>query len=140
MDFNKKQKNNDLIKLINDSYLADAEKKILLDVYERQGASAEFLQKFEAGLMDMLKQKTSKAIGISKEIEAGFAEITLNYNKQRDVLTAKLQKEIAEIEAMDVSAKTRLWGAYYDKIDELQNNIVALIKKLSQKVLIEFAE
>ncbi|MEK7511592.1 MAG: hypothetical protein AAB575_01105 [Patescibacteria group bacterium] len=140
MDFNKKQKNNDLLKLIKDSYLADAEKKVLLAIYENHGVSAEFLQKFETGLVDMLKQKTSRAIGISKEIEAGFAEIRDDYKKQRDVLTAGLQKDIAEIESTDVSAKTKLWDVYYDKVDELQKDIATSIQKISQKVLIEFAE
>jgi polyhydroxyalkanoate synthesis regulator phasin len=139
MDFNKQQKNNDLVMLINDSFLTEDEKQTLLKLYERDGASAEFLKKFEDALVDRFKLKTKMAVELGGKVGGDFAKIEKNYKIQRGVLMEKLQKELAQIEPTNVTVRTKLWDEHYDKIDELQNDIAALIKKISQNVLIEFA-
>ncbi|OGF36055.1 hypothetical protein A2482_04365 [Candidatus Falkowbacteria bacterium RIFOXYC2_FULL_48_21] len=136
MDFGKKQDNAELVKLINDSFLVSDEKKALLEIYSREGASAAFLQKFESALVEKLRQKTETAIGLDKVIETEFARITDDYNKQRASLTEKLQKELADVAPGDVTAKTTLWDAYYVKVDELQKVVAGGIQAVSQKVLI----
>lgn len=140
MEFNKKKKNNELIKLIKDSILTDKGKNDLLDFYERVGASSEFLKKFEDDLVARLKLRTKKAVELCKSVDDEFAKVEENYNKQREDLLKKLQKDIAKIEVVNVSARAKLWDAYYDKIDELQKDITAVIQKITQKTLIGFAE
>lgn len=137
MDFGKKQENNELIKLIKDSFLAPAVKHELLDLYAREGASAVFAKRFEAALVSGLRKRTEAAIGLDKQIEVEFARIIGDFEKQKAGLTDQLQKDLAVIAAEDVTAKTALWDAYYAKVDELQKTVAGAIQKFSQKVLID---
>lgn len=137
MDFGKKQENGELIKLIKDSFLAQAVKQELLDLYAREGASVDFAKKFEAALVSGLRQRTETAIGLDKQIEVEFARIINDFAKKKADLTVQLQKDLAIITTEDVTAKTALWDAYYAKVDEAQKAVADAIQKFSQKVLID---
>jgi len=137
MDFGKKQENGELIKLIKDSFLAQAAKRELLDFYAIEGASVAFAKKFEAALVSGLRQGTERAVGLDKQIEDEFARIIGEFNKQKAILTEQLQKDLETIAPEDVTRKTALWDAYYAKVDELQKVVDGAIQKFSQKVLID---
>src|SRR3989339_412402 len=137
MDFGKKQNNAELIKLIKDSFIEPAVKQALLELYAREGASEAFAKKFEEELIRGLRQRTDTAIGLDKQIEAEFARITGEYNKQKVALTEKLEKDLKNIVSEDLTAKAALWDAYYAQIDELQKIVSEAIQKFSGKVLID---
>ena len=119
-----------IIEAINESFLHDKEKRILLEQFAREGSSDSFFATMNTFLIDELKKRGNKYEEMIENFENRSNNFEYTYKHQKQELDADLEKDLSGADPINVSAKENVFDAYYKNLNSLQVNYETSVRGL----------
>lgn len=126
----------EIIKLVNESFLSEKEKSILIKIIEKDGLTETFFEKFRILLVDEIKKISVDYKNAIRDLNAGFEESDSWLEEQKKELESDTEKQLSKIDLADLKKKGKIWDDYDKKILALLEEYKKRLDELTKKLML----
>ena len=128
--------NEEIIKLVKESFLSEKEKFFLLKIIEKKGATNSFFENFKILLIEEIKNISEEYRNVIEDLNSGFTEIDGWMKKQKEELEKKTEKELNAVDISDLKKKKEIWSGYDKKMSALAEEYKKKLGELTNKLML----
>ncbi len=121
--------------VVDSSCLPVKDKQKLKNMAARTGMTDELWKRFDDLLVALIEERALIKDQHKAELDAEVARYTAEYESEKKIIDNKMRDDLAALGEADESIRTALWGAYYSKLQQLQDRLLENIRHTSQTTL-----
>ena len=122
-------------KLIEDSSLPSEQKRFLVQYIDLKGVDMKFYSTFNEYLEEATKDQGGKYELALKKISDLEIELDKRITVEKERIEGRLEQELSAIDPLDLKTKSRIWGEYYDTLDELGERYNRGLRDMLSKIM-----
>lgn len=111
---------NELVQLIESSFLKKEQKDLLLKKFRAEGETAAFFKEFNELLIAELNQRDAQYQEFSRKLDEKIAEAKEVFNEKKKNREKLLEEQTAGIEPTDFDKKNKIWDEFYADLKKLR--------------------
>ena len=119
-----------IIGAINESFLGNEEKRILLEEFTREGPSDSFFVVMDTLLIDGLKKRGNAYEEVIASFESHYDDLGNKYEGKKGELDNVLNETVSKVDPINLAAKEKMFDQYYADIDTAQADYEKGLKEL----------
>ena len=122
-------------KLIEDSSLPSEQKRFLVQYIDLKGVDIKFYSTFNEYLEEAAKDQGDRYELALKKISDLEIELDKRITVEKERIEGRLEQELSAIDPLDLKTKGRIWGEYYDTLDELGERYNRGLRVMLSKII-----
>jgi|GEM_PF-1837047 len=124
----------EILNIINESFLSEEDKQILRIQLEREGVSESFSAKMNQLLIRALEKRTHKYEEVMNDFESSYKSIEDEYKIKRQELASTLDKRLDGVDPIDATANKKIFDEHYKNVDTAQASYEKQAKEMFSRV------
>ena len=126
--------NDELKKLIADSFLSDEEKKYLDQYLELKGVDDRLFELFNEYLIKATRTRSADYKKLVAEVGHLSDELDSKITSEKKKIEDEFEKKISKTEKKDVDSQSSLWDEYYKNLDNLGERYKSGLKQILSQI------
>lgn len=122
--------NEDLLKLIDASFLQEKEKVYLVQFLEVNGPSDQFYTQFNSLLIGALKKKEKSYSHVMEGFEESVRELDEQIGQEKDKLEQEAELKLSKTTVLQPEERDKAWKAYYDGLEKIRHGYEERLKAI----------
>ncbi len=116
-------------KLVESSFLSDADKKKLEATLAAEGMSTSFFQLFNSLLIENTDARARKYRQLMADFDSFLVGLKEKFNRSKESIKSETELEIAALDAVNFKGKESVWDNYDKKIAKLFQEYESAMKE-----------
>lgn len=108
--------NEEILKLVEESFLQKKEKTFLMDLIKKEGTTSNFFKEFENLLVEEVKKISGEYKNAIEDLNSGFFQIDEWFDGQKNEISDEAEKKINNVDVSDITKKKEIWDEYDRKL------------------------
>lgn len=129
--------NDELINLINRSYLKKENKDSLIEQLKLKGETEIFYTNFNKLLIEEFDIKAKKCRQGIKEFNQRVVELDNELKKKQTNLETRLANYLSNVDIIETKKRSQIWDEYYTELENLGKDYENKLKSIIDKITIQ---